>query len=111
MAFIFFLSEQPSPRISDLDWLDYLAKKSGHFVLYAVLAASLYLPLRGTRWAQIAAPSAFVLTVAYAASDEFHQAFTGRTALATDVLIDAMGAVAGLLVAHALAVRFAQVRR
>ena len=111
MAFIFFLSSLPSPHLSELDWVDYLAKKTAHVIIYAVLAASLFLPLRGTRWAPVAAPLALVLTVAFAASDEFHQAFTGRTSLATDVLIDAMGAVAGLVVAHALAIRFPQVRR
>ena len=110
MALIFVLSSLPSPDVSSVDWVDYLTKKTAHVVVYAVLAASLYLPLRGTRWASVAAPLAFVLTVAFAASDEFHQAFTGRTSLATDVLIDAMGAVAGLVLAYAIAIRFRPAR-
>ena len=111
MAFIFLLSSLPSPQVSESDRVDYLVKKVAHVVVYAVLAASLYLPLRGTRWATVAAPLAFVLTVAFAVSDEFHQAFTGRTSLATDVLIDALGAIAGLAVAHAVGLRVRQVRR
>ena len=54
---------------------------------------------------------AWAFSVAYATSDEIHQLFVpGRACLASDVLIDASGALAGIAV-FALAVKlFAQLR-
>ncbi len=91
MTLIFILSAQPSlPGPTDTFW-DTLLKKTGHFVVYAVLAR-LYLRAMNAggkrgRW------MAWGLAVLYAASDELHQSFVpGRHARLTDVLIDAAGA-------------------
>lgn len=39
---------------------------------------------------------AIILCVLYAASDEFHQLFTGRTASVTDVLLDSAASIVGI---------------
>ena len=79
--------------------LSFLVRKCAHMSEYALLSlAALYwlssfpLPYR-RRFVAAAAISA-----AYAASDEFHQRFVpGRSGEVRDVLIDAAGAVLGLL--------------
>ncbi|MCP4425990.1 MAG: VanZ family protein, partial [Chloroflexi bacterium] len=44
---------------------------------------------------------AFIITVLYAVSDEFHQTFVpGRGGRLPDVLIDALGGLTALLVCH-----------
>ena len=96
MALIFFLSSQsqlPSPPdpLADL-----IFKKGAHFTVYAVLAVLFRRALPPGRWIW-ALP--WVLTVLYAASDEWHQSFVpGRHPQLTDVLIDACGATTGLLI-------------
>jgi VanZ family protein len=84
-------------------------RKMAHFTEYLILSVLLYRALRGERrWNARAAGMAFVLAGLYAVSDEFHQWFVpGRTAAATDCLIDVSGAAAGqgLLAARARAPR------
>jgi len=96
LTLIFFLSSQsqlPSPPDAVLD---FIFKKSAHFTVYAVLAVLFRRALPPSRW--IWALS-WVLTVLYAASDEWHQSFVpGRHPQLTDVLIDACGATTGLLI-------------
>ena len=94
MALIFYFSSQTELPGPASHVLDVLFKKGAHFVVYAILAALLEravaLPAHGRR-------VAFTLAVLYAISDEFHQSFTpGRTPQATDVMIDAAGALGGL---------------
>ena len=97
MALIFVLSAQPSlPRAPD-DLLDTLGKKAAHFAEYLVLGALLShaLASRGAGWRHRLL--AFVIAVAYAVSDEAHQAFVpGRMPSAWDVGIDAIGAASGV---------------
>jgi VanZ family protein len=72
-------------------------RKLAHFLEYLVLSVLLYRALRsGPRWDMRAAGMAIVLAGLYSLSDEFHQWFVpGRTAAATDCLIDVSGAAAG----------------
>lgn len=78
-------------------------RKAAHMTEYFLLALSLQLPLaawlsrRFTMKARIFA--GFLLTVAFAALDEFHQTFVpGRNGNFTDVCIDSTGAaIASLL--------------
>ena len=72
-------------------------RKLAHFTEYLILSVLLYRALRGERrWNARAAGIAFVVAGVYAVSDEFHQWFVpGRTAAATDCLIDVSGAAAG----------------
>jgi VanZ family protein len=89
-AVIFALSSVPSLS-SGLGGWDYVLRKCAHVTEYAVLAALLYRALEREL-------PAFLATVAYAATDEFHQHFVrGRHASAVDVAIDAVGAMIGLL--------------
>jgi VanZ family protein len=74
---------------------------AGHLFIYSVLAALLYagLPRELGRTRRVAL--AFVIAVAYGASDEFHQSFVpGRDASLGDLLVDA-SAAAGTLTALA----------
>ena len=79
-------------------------RKTAHFAEYMILSVLLYQALRGERrWNPRAAGLAFTFAGLYAVSDEFHQWFVpGRTAAATDCLIDMTGAAAaqGLLAAR-----------
>ena len=99
MGLIFFLSSQPSlPKAPD-DLLDVLTKKCAHFGEYLVLTLLLSRALAGG--AAIHGPSVvvgLVIAVAYAMSDELHQQFVpGRTPSPWDVVIDALGAIAGVM--------------
>ena len=88
-ALIFALSSVPSLGTGLGTW-DLILRKLAHITEYAVLAFLLRRAL--------SAPWAFAAAVAYAASDEFHQTFVrGREGRVLDVAIDAVGAVAGLV--------------
>lgn len=95
MAGIFFFSSLPSVSIPSLGALDWLVKKTGHFLVYGLLACSY---LRGlSQRGLLAHLIAWGLAVLYALSDEFHQWFVpGRGNSLVDVGIDALGAVSGL---------------
>ncbi len=93
MLIWWFSSQSDLPRAS-IPVLEVLLKKGAHVGAYAILAILLAravaLPRHGGR-------VAFALAVVYEISDEFHQSFTpGRMPQATDVLIDAVGAMCGL---------------
>jgi VanZ family protein len=89
-------------------------RKLGHFLEYLVLSVLLYRALRtGSRWEMRAALLALAIAGVYGVVDEVHQSFVpGRTAAATDSLIDFSGAVAGqALVAWRFAARANLARR
>lgn len=96
MALIFFLSGQS--RLPDLTggWPE-IQDIVGHFVAYGVLALLWRWALSG---AGVARPGrwAFVLTLLYGLSDEFHQSFVpGRHPDLFDILTDAAGAASVLV--------------
>ena len=68
-------------------------RKGAHITEFAVLNLSLLFALsfwdmKGVKWVR----TAFLLTVLYACTDEFHQIFVpGRAGLIRDVLIDSIG--------------------
>jgi VanZ family protein len=72
-------------------------RKLAHFTEYLVLSVLLYRALRvDRRWSVRAAALALGIAGLYAVGDEFHQWFVpGRTAAASDCLIDVSGAAAG----------------
>jgi VanZ family protein len=97
MAIIFAFSAQSKLPTAPQPWLDFLFKKSAHFTVFGTLAVLIWRALawraRGWLWA-------WLLTVLYACSDEWHQSFVaGRHPQATDVIIDACGAATALLLA------------
>lgn len=90
-AVIFAFSSVPSLD-SGLGTWDFVLRKCAHMTEYAILAVLLLRATASYVWA-------FPLTVAYAASDEFHQTFVrGRDGSPRDVAIDAAGALIGLVV-------------
>ena len=93
MAMIFGVSAQQDLPHAPSGVLDLLLKKGAHMLEYAVLVVLFWQAL-GSRWTGLA----WVLTMLYAASDEFHQAFVpGRNGQYEDVLIDGAGALLAAL--------------
>ncbi len=98
MAAIFFMSNQPSAALPVYGPWDWLAKKGGHFLAYALLAA---LAFRAAREGKRPYLFAFLVAFAYAVGDEFHQLFVdGRHGTAVDVMIDSLGAFTALLLIY-----------
>ncbi len=94
MGFIFWLSAQPDLPHAPEPWLDTVVKKTGHAVLYGVLAWFYLGALRGDGPLSARVRFlAFGLAVLYAVTDEVHQSFVpGRTPSPWDVVIDGIGA-------------------
>jgi VanZ family protein len=92
MGAIFFFSAQADLN-SGLGTIDLVGRKIVHFGQYALLAFLWWRAFRGRLGSKRAALAAFLLTVAYAASDEYHQTFVeGRHGSPVDWLIDSAGA-------------------
>jgi VanZ family protein len=93
-----------SPGISTqtIALIQLVIRKCAHLTEYAVLAALLWRALRGqllTRRARAHATFAFFAGITFAVLDEFHQSFVpSRTSSPYDVVIDAAGAIIGLLI-------------
>jgi len=93
-AVIFALSSVPGLG-TDLGGWDTVLRKCAHAAEYAILALLLYRALGREL-------PAFMIGLAYAVSDEIHQAFVrGRHASPFDVSMDAAGLALGLLLVHA----------
>ena len=97
MVLIFILSDRPDLPKAPGPLLDFVLKKALHAAGYGALALLLHRALRasGVRrpilWA-------FVGTVVYAMTDEWHQTWVvGRSGRIADVFIDAAGALVALL--------------
>lgn len=108
MALIFVLSAQSSFDFVSTRWQVDPVSWTAHFGEYAVLALLFWQALRqGPRLSPWAAPLAFGLAVLYAISDEWHQFYVpGRYSDGRDVLVDAAGALAALLLARKLLAYF-----
>ena len=91
---IFRFSSGSIPAASDVYWQDFIVKKVGHIILFAVLAIFFYRALIGEGVnRKKAAILAVLISLTYGAVDEFHQTFTlGREARLRDTLIDGVGA-------------------
>ena len=97
MWVMWHFSAQPSLMATEVDWLDFVIKKSAHLGEYAILFLLSYRAFGGKNRA---AQKAFLLGLIYAFSDETHQMFTpGRTALLRDVMVfDGLGLISGWLI-------------
>ncbi len=92
----------PAEQVSLRSSVHHAVRKLAHFLEFALLgclaaALTFLLSRRFPRlqwWMQLAIPALFCLL--YAASDEFHQRFTGRGAALFDVFIDFAGALFGI---------------
>jgi VanZ family protein len=97
MAAIFFLSAQPSLD-SGLGWIDTVGRKLVHFGEYALLCFLWWRLLRTLMPDRRAALVAFLVSIAYAATDELHQSYVdGRHGTPVDWAIDSAGAAAAAL--------------
>jgi len=95
-----------------LEHLHFIIRKMGHLSEYAILGILLWRAwsrtgvMVGQRSGWKTAIFALALAAGYAAGDEFHQSFVpSRTASVQDVMIDACGALLGLLVFRACKLR------
>ena len=97
MALIFFLSAQPDLS-SGLGAWDVLLRKLAHAGVYAVLVLLWWRALRDLAPEPRPLAAAWLIAIAYSATDEWHQTFVaGRHGSPADVLIDAGGASAAAL--------------
>jgi VanZ family protein len=99
MAAIFGFSSIPSGEMPALGIWDAIVQKGGHVLGYGLLALTYWYGLRFKKqhwW------MALLFTIAYAASDEFHQSFVpGRHPGLEDVLVfDGIGAAIALGLAY-----------
>lgn len=92
MAVIFYFSGVHNLEFQgELSAYDYVLRKIAHVAEYAILAILLRLSM--------GAKQTFTVGILYAMSDELHQYYVPtRSGRPSDVLIDAMGLVVGLLV-------------
>jgi VanZ family protein len=99
MILIFTASGTPGNDLPKFGVWDFLVKKSGHMIGYALLGAAWLRGLANNKGINKGAVIlAIVLSALYAASDEFHQSFTPeRTPSLSDVGIDTFGATLGSL--------------
>jgi VanZ family protein len=101
MGLIFFLSSQPDLS-SGLGAWDVLLRKLAHASVYAVLTYLWWRALREGTGPEATRPlaAAWLIAIAYSATDEWHQTFvTGRHGSPMDWLVDAAGvAVAALII-------------
>jgi VanZ family protein len=101
-ALIFWFSAQPDLRFVPDPGVDLVVRKAGHMAVFGILALLAWRALAATTGLRRPWALALVLAVAYAATDEAHQALTaGRSPSGVDVAIDALGAL--LAVAMVLA--------
>ena len=93
--------------------LDHVIRKTAHFTEYAVLGFVMVAWLRHSRLFKSHAHwLATVAGVIFAVSDEWHQTFVpGRSGQLTDVLIDSMGCVAGIVFYYAVKTLWVRSRR
>lgn len=104
---IFRFSDGQVPVASVIYWQDFAVKKTGHVILFGVMALFVYRALRINNVnRRTAAIYAVILSTFYGATDEYHQMFTqGREARVRDVFIDGLGALLAASVLYYLPVR------
>jgi VanZ family protein len=110
MTIIFVASDTPGSSLPEFGYCDLLAKKGGHMLGYALLAASYYRAFgRKQHTPRRRFLLALGLTIFYAALDEYHQTFTpGRNASPIDVAIDTLGGLVGIAMIQWIQRRFSR---
>jgi VanZ family protein len=99
MGLIFVLSSRSNLPSLPNKTIDFTIKKAGHLTEYGVLTFLLWRAISKERgsFAPLPFGGAFVFSLLYAASDEFHQTFVpGRGASLTDIGFDALGMLLAL---------------
>ena len=82
-----------------MDFMSLPVRKAAHFMEYALLGALLMCGFMCLRFPMsLRALYSFLICLAAAAADEFHQSFvSGRAGMVTDVLLDVLGGICGIL--------------
>jgi VanZ family protein len=76
-------------------------RKIAHAGIYFILGALSYIAASNTRAKKTAPFASYLFCVLYASSDELHQYFVpGRSCMFYDVIIDALGAAAGIFIVY-----------
>jgi len=97
-ALIFALSAQPGLTFAPDAGIDLVIRKAGHVAFFAILALLTWRAVARTTTSRRPWTWALGMTVAYAVTDELHQAFVAqREASVHDVALDAVGAVIAVL--------------
>jgi VanZ family protein len=100
MAVIFFFSAQ-ADLSSGLGLIDQIGRKFVHAGEYALLLFLWWRALQTVLPPPAAIAAALAITIAYSATDEFHQSFVhGRHGTPVDVLIDSLGALLAAVLIH-----------
>lgn len=95
-----FKDFSPPKQEAFTDFLSFFFRKSAHFSEYALLGALAYYAFVKVKKYPFRWLLAFIFTIVYACSDEFHQTFVpGRAGMVRDVFIDSSGALIGTLIA------------
>lgn len=100
IAFFYHQSEVSVANLGIYGFVEFFIRKGAHVGVFMVLCILFYIAFRNTfvhinNWTLF---FAFLLTVVYAALDEWHQGFTpNRTPYIGDVILDSFGALIGIL--------------
>lgn len=91
---IFSFSSVSVPVVSPFYWREFVIKKTGHFIEYVIFGSLIYRALLNSGAAKKKAVIyTIIVSLLYAASDEFHQSFIpNREPRVRDVIIDTIGA-------------------
>lgn len=104
-----FTQDKQAQMIEDLQ---FIARKTAHFSIYAllgVLLAQAYLCHSDRAWTVI--PASVLSAALYAATDELHQRFVaGRSGEVRDIFIDTCGALLGLLLSFGITKLLSKIR-
>jgi VanZ family protein len=100
MAVIYLLSDQPNLS-TGLGLIDLVGRKVVHAAEFGLLCFLWWRALRGPVAGRRALVLAFLVAVAYAVTDEYHQTFVeGRKGTPVDVAIDTLGASLAAFAVH-----------
>ena len=110
MYLIFYLSSIPGDQLGPDTLVINIIKKSGHYIIFGVLASLYLYALKGRKSLFETQDVLFLLSLflvfLYAVSDEYHQSFTpGRHSSGTDVFIDVCGAFTILVILYVIKTR------
>lgn len=101
ISFTYHHSEVSAEVLGVDGLLEFFIRKCAHFGVYFILFYLFYIASVKTfkgSFGRVITLS-YILTIAYAVTDEFHQSFTAnRTPYAGDVIIDGIGAVFAVLI-------------
>lgn len=93
-------TEESIKNVGYYKFVEFIIRKAAHFFSYFAIGGALWIASYNRVQPKfLAAIFAWLSTTGLAALDEFHQQLTGgRTPLVTDVMIDSVGALTGIII-------------